>query len=303
MDSAELYMMLIRPSMIPIIGEAWTIPFNLQIELATWGWTLSNSDELRNASKREGAFSKHKTELQTTANAKTAQSLQLDLARLEAELDFDDIDAQIEKQRKIINNPRTSDADRKTASTRRDQLEEQRKDKTGTIEKQVGDFKSELQRKARGEKSEAELRAQERERRTSDLQGQIEEAQKEKFKFRFSKRVDFASTQMLNSMKQGDLFPTGIITLFQRAPNLNHAASLIITVSKFRLLEYKLRCEVSDTMTDMREDWTAEFFSLSYVYKGRGMIKKESGAALVTAAVTQGTPRVFSMSMEGTLPI
>jgi hypothetical protein len=49
-----------------------------------------------------------------------------------------------------------------------------------------------------------------------------------------------------------------------------------MTFSKMRLLDYKLRCEVSDTMTDMREDWTAEFFSLSYVYKGRGMIKKES---------------------------
>jgi type VI protein secretion system component Hcp len=296
MDSAELYMMLIRPSMIPIIGEAWTIPFNLQIELATWGWTLKNLEELRKSSRRETAYSEHKTKLDERQKAQSAFGLQTELAKkmgaFDAKVLFRKADEEKDPEKKKLLYAQIGkdidNRDKAIAAFAKNKEEEMRRD---------------LIKRQNLQRTQDEQDAKDREKEGQSLQDQIADATAENFQFKFSKRVDFASTQMLNSMKQGDLFPTGIITLFQRAPNLNHAASLIMTFSKMRLLDYKLRCEVSDTMTDMREDWTAEFFSLSYVYKGRGMIKKESGAALVTAAVTQGTPRIFSMSMEGTLPI
>jgi len=296
MDSAELYMMLIRPSMIPVVGEAWTIPFNLQVELGTWAWKISNAEELRNASKTESKFSELKSDMQSRQSARTAVDLQKKLAGMQAGFEADDLLAAIEKAKKI------EDKDRRERELSSLQLQISNKEKF--VEKKVAEFATELQRKARGDKTEKDRLAKQRENATRDLTEQIADAAKENFQFRFSKRVDFASTQMLNSMKQGDVFPTGIITLFQRAPNLNHAASLILTVTKLRLLDYKLRCEVSETMTDMREDWVCEFDSLGYVYKSRGQIKTETGAGqMITAALTQGTPRAFAMKSKLMMPI
>jgi hypothetical protein len=299
MDSAELYMTLIRPSMVPILGEAWTFPFNLQIELATWGWKLTNADELRNAEKFNSKFTNRKSSLAEAEKARSAGDLMRQLNQKEAEFAVDDDFASAMDSALKETDPKEKDRQLKLLRDETVYKNKARAKKADLFEKNLRKQLGEMSREER----DAAERAKQRERETQGLKDRIADATAENFQFRFSKRVDFASTQMLNSMKQGDVFPTGIITVFQRAPNLNHAASLILTVQKLRLLDYKLRCEVTDTMTDMREDWTAEFYSLGYVYKSRGMIKDESGAQLVTAAITQGTPRVFAMSMKGTLPI
>mgnify|MGYP001008671841 CR=1 FL=1 len=117
------------------------------------------------------------------------------------------------------------------------------------------------------------------------------------YEFNFSKRVDFATTQMLNSMKAGDVFPLALLTINQRSSNAGMV--LIFTVTELRLLDYNLRAEVSETMTDMKEQWKAEFRSLAYVYKNRRSIESSDDAAeAATKMATQGTVRTFAMKKD-----
>jgi hypothetical protein len=98
-------------------------------------------------------------------------------------------------------------------------------------------------------------------------------------------------------------------------PDLNMGMSLVINLQKVRLLDYELKVEVSDTMTDMVESWTAEFGSLAYVYTPRGITHTggaaRTGTETATKAVgfnpvkgavqgaTQVLPRVFAMKNVG----
>ena len=41
---AEVYLLAIRKSMVPVIGEAVPHPFDEQIELDTWSWTLEPAE-------------------------------------------------------------------------------------------------------------------------------------------------------------------------------------------------------------------------------------------------------------------
>ena len=123
------------------------------------------------------------------------------------------------------------------------------------------------------------------------------EEQNKSYEFNFSKRVDLATTQMLNSMKSGDVFPVAVLTINQRSSNAGMV--LIFTVTNLRLLDYTLRAEVSDTMTDMKEQWKAEFRSLAYVYKNRRTIDSSGELAeAATKVATQGTVRTFAMKKD-----
>ena len=42
---AEAYLLILRSSMVPVIGEAVPLPFNEQIELDEWSWNLKHEDE------------------------------------------------------------------------------------------------------------------------------------------------------------------------------------------------------------------------------------------------------------------
>ena len=45
---AEAYMLILRP--VPILGEAWAIPFNGQITLDEWKWGLTPATDQRSQS-------------------------------------------------------------------------------------------------------------------------------------------------------------------------------------------------------------------------------------------------------------
>ena len=77
--------------------------------------------------------------------------------------------------------------------------------------------------------------------------------------------MDIASTQMLNSMKAGDIFPSGTLTIHKRSATVMDGTSLVFTIQKIRLVDYKIEVAVTDTMTEMMEEWTCEFGSLAYV--------------------------------------
>ncbi len=298
MDSAEVYLTLLRPSMVPVFGEASPIEFTGQIELATWSWNIHNEEESKRAAAKAQAYADSESKLKSKTDALNAGPLQRQLLELE--------DTQARKELKAsIKQIQASGTElqKKQLSTLQEQLDHWDASKTEKLAK----FDKEL-RKTLGQAQQdaAELalekKNKERDKAIDDQKAKIEEAIRNKnFEFTFSKRVDVATTQMLNSMKAGDVFPTAVMTIHQRSSN--SGLSLIFTVQKLRLLDYALKCETSDTMTDMREEWKAEFYSLAYVYKNRKAIKKASGAGqMVAQAATQGTVRAFAMKNIG-LPI
>lgn len=62
---AEAYLLIVRESLVPVIGEAVPVPFTGQIELDSWDWDLKN-DELANQKKaREKAKERQKDIVQT----------------------------------------------------------------------------------------------------------------------------------------------------------------------------------------------------------------------------------------------
>ena len=126
------------------------------------------------------------------------------------------------------------------------------------------------------------MAAYEKEKKTSELKN---------LEFSFSKRVDFASTQMLNCMKAGEILPQVIITIFHRS--VSAPLTIIVTAKNLRFLKYDLSVEVDDTMADMKEDWEAEFSEIAFSYtnirgvdqqKGRLGVDAFAGAKLALAA-------------------
>jgi type VI protein secretion system component Hcp len=261
MDNAQVYMSLVRPTGIPVAGEcAADLPFTGQVELHGWSWTLINLEEHRRAKRLAKPYERKKTKLATKSK--------------------------MEARNKVLQQMIKSD-----------DLSEARLSAIGKLVEEIG---TEVEAAATEAKKSKEQRAAERatEDEEEDMEQRVEDAEKGNYEFSFSKRVDIASTQMLNSMKSGDIFPTGILTIHQSSANAG--LSLVITVQKVRLIDYALKVEVSDTMTDMREEWTAEFASLAYVYKNRKSINSTKDAGqLVPKAVSQGTVRAFAMKNLG----
>jgi len=110
----------------------------------------------------------------------------------------------------------------------------------------------------------------------------------------FSKQTDFATAQMLNCMKAGEVFPLAILTVFHRS--INSPLTLTIKMQKLQLMEYDLSCESTDTLTEMKETWKAQFRAFDYVYQNRppaGMPKGITQAPAVLA--TQGKILPFIM--------
>ncbi len=213
---AEVYLLLIRPTTVPITGEAVPTPFDGQIEIDAWSWTLLNQDH---------ADRQHVLD---TQEARRQQDRDIAAGLISS----------IESIRSMDSTP----------------PEEQLED----IDREIEEAKPKT----------------------------IDPAERQKLKFSFSKNVDLATTQMLNSMKAGDVFPQATLTLHHRSNNA--PLSLVIKFTKVRLTDYELSVDASETMSDMKEDWTAEFEGVDYVYQNRPAASGANG-------VTKGTARVFKM--------
>lgn len=292
MDNSQVYLSLVRPTMIPIVGEcAAALPFTGQIELAGWSWNMLNLEEARRAKNLAKPYTEKASQIDAQEDAKASGDLQKQLLRTTAKHDkdkaWDTLQSQMKKKRPLDPAAQGEFDDALKSFLSAD------KDRDDGLKKLHEDLHETLNPKQLSDKDK------ERKRQKEDLEGQIEDANENKnYQFTFSKRVDIATTQMLNSMKSGDVFPTGVLTIHQASANAG--LSLVITVQKLRLIDYQLKVEVSDTMTDMREEWTAEFASLAYVYKNRKAISKSSevGQAVAKAA-SQGTVRAFAMKNLG----
>ena len=238
---AEAYLLILRPSMIPVVGEAVPKPFNLQIELDEWHWELTYDER---ADRGRG---------RTPSSGRTNPS--------GAATPFKG-DELIRKVNLVL-------ANRNLTQDARDRQVRDLVAKAATAQKQV----------------EAEAGAGASEEGSDSG----EAGEENKLKFTFKKNVDLASTQLLNSMKAGDVMPRAVLTLFHRA--VNNPVTLIVTFGNVVLTKYDLKVEVSETMSDMKEEWEATFKTVDYVYQNRP-------AASGPNFVTQGTARVFKMKLK-----
>lgn len=271
-NGADIYMILLRPTRVPVAGEAVSNLFQGQILLESLNWKLHNEDE-----KLQGADGKGgKASLIKGDNpAAMMKNLNQEVARHQASL--------------------LRDLGRASSDSERSALQEKH-------DKWLSNSMNEAQKKIE-------------QAATANNIGKSGSASKEKggskshegagdrnpnFEFTFTKRVDIASTQMLNSMKAGDIFPSGTLTIHKRSATVMDGTSLVFTIQKIRLVEYQLQVAVTDTMTEMMEQWKCEFGSLAYMYKNPPPHYSHGNAGQAAAkTLSQGTMRAFTMKNIG----
>ena len=278
MLNADVHLLLLRPTRVPVAGEAVSEGFQGQVELDGWSWSFHNEDERKRASDKDDRYQKTKNMIDSSGSAEFRKHVaRVDSSRLREQAKKDH--AELLRTSKFD----TEEDRKKFIAAHNENLEKQAK----ALDEELKDIENPLREKPKT-KSEDEWR--------SEVIAELD--RNENFEFSFSKRVDISTTQLLNSMKSGDVFPSGVLTIHQRSTNAG--LSLVINVQRVRLLDYNLKCETSETMTTMREEWTAEFGALAYVYKSKDMVYLSSSLSQnVPRAMTQGQVRAFTMKNIG----
>lgn len=269
---ADIFMILLRPTTVPIAGEAVSHLFQGQVLIESLSWNLHNEDEKKSATKSGEEFTKKESLIdKASSNELRLKHAAEDYERADKAAGAAYVKAQQTRQ----------DADYSWKTYRKDH---------DTAWKTYKDRFNEIQGISKAE-----------DKLEKEREAQYEEADRNpNFEFTFTKRVDIASTQMLNSMKAGDIFPSGTLTIHKRSATMMDGTSLVFTIQKIRLKDYRLQVEVSDTMTEMMEEWTCEFASLAYVYKNPPSHYEHGNAGQAVAkTLSQGTTRAFTMKNIG----
>lgn len=236
---AEAYLLILRSSMVPVMGEAVPTPFEFQIELDEWSWQLRHDEKANNG---KGG---------TTATAPAAGASNDEKSPYQG-------DKLIRAVGEIHKSGRLT--------------EDQRNKAVIAKLRQAKEAQEKLDKEASGDGAEAGAKDA--------------GAADNKLTFTFKKGVDLATTQLLNSMKGGEVMPRAIVSLYHRSSNAK--VLLVVTFGHVTLTDYDLAVDVSDTMADMKETWTATYETVDYVYKNRPAASGSNG-------ITQGTARVFKM--------
>lgn len=298
MDNAQLYLSLVRPSMIPVVGESSDDLFIKQIEVTGWRWGFHNLKEQREAEKKREKIGRRASFLEKSSKSR---GMEESLKRFEASHKDSKLQEEIAKAKKKL----MSSSSTKEILDELTGLEKQARSDAEQLEKDVAglwqdnDTAEEVRRsREKGDERARRGRDERHQRDVDEKQFEID-LENQKFQFSFSKRIDLATTQMLNSMKAGDVFPIAIFTMHQYSAN--NPMSLVIKIEGLRLLKYGFAVDASDTMTDLKEEWSCDFKMFSYVYQNRRSFAKPSlGSAsdakqLAAKAATQGTVRTFIM--------
>lgn len=296
MDNAQLYLSLVRPSMIPVVGESADDLFRQQIEVTGWKWGFHNLKEQKEAERKRKIYAERADYLEKSSRMRTME------ASLKA------LEAEHEKTMETLSHlEELADSDPSDADARK-RLRTEFDRTLKTIDRNLARSIAEIHRDAdlieqqrrRGLRQETQRERIERHHRQQVEDRELQmELENQKFSFSFTKRVDIATTQMLNSMKAGDVFPLAIFTMHQYSSN--NPMSLVIKVEGLRLVRYGFNVDTSDTMTDLKEEWTCDFKAFSYVYQNRRSFAKPSVGGVSDAkqvaakAATQGTVRTFVM--------
>ncbi|MEO7055886.1 MAG: type VI secretion system tube protein Hcp [Caldimonas sp.] len=240
---AEAYLLILRSSMVPVIGEAVPFPFEKQIELDEWSWQLIHDEKIDGG--KGGTSSPSAAVVAASAAGTKSPYAEGALIRAVGDIHKNTRLTQIERDKQVM--------------ARLKQASEAQKKIDGAAD--TADAEVDVASKKKGEDGD-------------------------KLNFTFRKGVDLASTQLLNSMKGGEVMPRAVVTLHHRSSNA--PVTLVVTFGHVTLTNYDLSVDVSETMADMRETWTASYETVDYVYKNRP-------AAGVSNGITQGTARVFKM--------
>lgn len=313
MDVAELYLSLMRPTMVPVVGECMADGFIGQIQVERWTWNLMNDEEIKRAEADQKDYDHHAEFLTKQPGVKIRKELAklrndkaMEERRKQRKGAVESFNRSVAELEKTKDQPGYAKKLRDLQAEHSKELENLYNEDFKANEK----FRLEFDNLSRDLSRDERKYMEELDKQVVDTKDQIAAAEEKlkkaeedyakenkSYEFNFSKRVDFATTQMLNSMKAGDVFPLAVLTIHQRSSNAG--MSLVFTVTNLRLLDYNLRCDVSETMTDMKEQWKAEFRSLAYVYKNRKSIESSDDAAEMAAkAATQGTVRTFAMKKD-----
>jgi type VI protein secretion system component Hcp len=291
MDVAQLYMLALRPTGVPIVGESADDLFKGQVELESWSWSFQ--PEERPAGRRRGAGSSGAGQGGASPQASTARDAGRNLGNLSREFNPSELRNLREQRGREDRRLREMALDRNRQISRADFSS------IDNLDRRIRALEEQQARVLRQAGGEAERAADSAtEAAQSDSAADSTDSTPPGFEFSFSKRVDVATTQLLNCMKAGDQLPTVTLTMHQASSNTPW--TLVITVTKMRLKNYQLKVDVGETMVDLKEDWTAEFDSFGYVYQNRphaGVKSLTAGGAAQTAAkgATQATVRTFMM--------
>jgi type VI protein secretion system component Hcp len=298
MDNAQLYLSLVRPSMIPVVGEAADDLFIQQIEVTGWKWGFHNLKEQKEAQKRREVVGRRAEFLEKSDKTRGREE---SIKRFEAAHKRTLANEGFEKNLPSADDPKALEKWIKAY----DNLSEKLKGIDDALKEGIDGLHKDADLAEDAEKANRRRResaaAQRDERHESELaQKNYElELENQKFQFSFSKRIDLATTQMLNSMKAGDVFPLAVFTMHQYSSN--NPMSLVIKIEGLRLLKYGFVVDSSDTMTDLKEEWSCDYKMFSYVYQNRRSVARPSVGSVSDAkqvaakAATQGTVRTFIM--------
>lgn len=271
-NGADIYLILLRPTRVPVAGEAVSHLFQGQVLLESLSWKLHNEDEKsQGAEAGKGGKGGKEPLIKGDNPADMARNLKEQVSKAQASLSRDMARAKTDAERNALQAKHD-----KWLSKSLDEAE--RKIEQAT---QLNERKKDDKAKPSGK-------------------GETAGDRNPNFEFTFKKRVDIASTQMLNSMKAGDIFPSGTLTIHKRSATVMDGTSLVFTIQKIRLTEYKLEVVMTDTMTELMEEWTCEFGSLAYVYKNPPSHYSHSNTGQAVAKnLSQGTMRAFTMKNIG----
>ena len=257
-------MLILRP--VPILGEAWAIPFNGQIYIDEWKWELT-----RPSGQRSTGTGTAPAEGERRPQDRTGDPVEPTRPTLRpAEPPPFDGDALIDAVRRMQLNSQYTQTQR-DARVRR------------------------LIERAADEHARAQQQATRQQESASGASGDTESDNRQnKLSFTFSKNTDLATSQMLYSLANNDLIPSIILTLFHRSST--SPVTLVITMVNCRLTDCSISCDGDETMSDIVEQWTAEYEHISYVYQNR------PPAGIPTSpfvAATQGRVKTFVMAPRG----
>ena len=229
---AEAYLLIVRESNVPIIGEAVPLPFTGQIELDSWSWDLYN-DKAKNQRKREEKADQKAKDKEKAAKeaAKPADDKKVKTPSIEPK-------QLIRKVEELQKKPLRAGEEQKKRDL----------EVLTLIKKAVLEY--------------ADI---------AEQQGKDDEDDKdddpEKMTLTFEKGADLSTTPLLYALARGDLIPRCVLTLFHRATSV--PVTLAITMSDVRITSYKVDCEADDKMSDVKETWTATYEGIEWMYQNR----------------------------------
>ena len=263
---AECYMLIMRP--VPVLGEVWAKPFNGQIYIDEWDWTLSPKGHQEAAAPADAGGQAGAAAAPAPQPREGGGTPEGSRGAPAAPEPFDGRALAEEVSRLLRRTEAPQLRDRRVRELIARRAQEYNEGAVAAAASVVGTAGSNQEDKHNG------------------------------LEFNFKKSTDLASSQMLYLLANNDLIPTVILTVFQRANSF--PLTLIITMVNVRFTSCRLAAEAAgnETMTELTEAWEGTYEHISYAYHNRPPVGLPTSPF---AALTQGRVKAFVMNPRGKL--